>query len=290
MTVNDMSKMKNTVNWDLPVTRNALQRRKPHSMYNKLFTRILDSSIWLEPTPTRIVWLTMIAAMDEDGFAQFASVSNVAHRAVVSLEEAQEAIKCLEGPDPNSSNPDNEGRRIERVDGGWMVINAPVYRSMATRIVIKEQTRDRVRKFREAKGCNAPVTQGNESVTPSETDSDSKAETKKTIVPVSDNSSGKIEIPTELSSIPEFPEVWKDFQAHRKGLKKPLTDQGKKLLLTTLSKHPEKACFGLNWAMEKSWTGFKWEWLNGHSPVTRKTPYNAASEYASEIQSEGGLI
>jgi len=114
----------------------------------------------------------MIAAMDEDGFVQFASVSNVAHRAVVSVEEAQEAIKCLESPDLNSSNPENEGRRIERVDGGWMVINAPVYRSMATRIVIKEQTRERVRRFRENKGCNGDVTQGNDLVTPSETDSD----------------------------------------------------------------------------------------------------------------------
>ena len=40
-------------------------------MYNKLFTKILDSSIWLAPDSARIVWLTFLAAMDEDGVVRF---------------------------------------------------------------------------------------------------------------------------------------------------------------------------------------------------------------------------
>lgn len=129
-------------------------------MYNKLFTKILDSSIWLESMPTRIVWLTFIAAMDEHGFCQFASVANVAHRARVSLPEAEEAIRCLEGADPNSSDPDNEGRRLERVPGGWMVLNSEKHRHMVTRAVIQEQTRQRVKRHREKvkRNSNAPVT------------------------------------------------------------------------------------------------------------------------------------
>ncbi len=280
--------MQNTVNWDLPVTRNALQRRKPHSMYNKLFTRILDSSIWLEPTPTRIVWLTMIAAMDEDGFAQFASVSNVAHRAVVSLEEAQEAIKCLEGPDPNSSNPDNEGRRIERVDGGWMVINAPVYRSMATRIVIKEQTRDRVRKFREAKGCNAHVTQGNELVTPSETDSDSdsKAEAIKTIPAGMDKVLSiynayprKIARCPALASITKalkkcpYEELLKRVESYREKIRR----EGTKL---------EFIPYPASWFNADRWLDEEQE----VHPSGKKLPFNAASEYAEEIKAQEGLL
>ena len=93
-------------------------------MYNKLFTKILDSSIWMESAPTRIVWLTLIAAMDETGFVQFASIGNLAHRALVSREDAEAAVKTLESPDPDSSDPDNEGRRIQKVPGGWMVLNA----------------------------------------------------------------------------------------------------------------------------------------------------------------------
>lgn len=149
------------------------------SMYNKLFTKILDSSIWLESMPTRIVWLTFIAAMDEHGFCQFASVANVAHRARVSLQEAEEAIACLEGPDANSSDPDNDGRRLERVPGGWMVLNAEKHRAMVTRVVIKEQTRERVRKHRaEKRTSNAQVTVRNESVTTSEAVAEARSESE----------------------------------------------------------------------------------------------------------------
>jgi hypothetical protein len=34
-------------------------------MYNKLFTKILDSSIWLENHATVRVWITLLASMDE---------------------------------------------------------------------------------------------------------------------------------------------------------------------------------------------------------------------------------
>lgn len=117
-------------------------------MYNKLFAKILDSSIWLEPHETVRVWITFIAAMDEDGFVAFASPANVAHRARVTLPEAEAALAKLAAPDANSSDPDNEGRRIERVPGGWIVLNAPKYREMATRENIRATTRERVRKHR----------------------------------------------------------------------------------------------------------------------------------------------
>lgn len=142
-------------------------------MYNKIFTKILDSSIWLETDATRLVWITLLAAMDEDGFCQFASVANLARRAVIDLPKCEEAVRVLESPDKNSADPENEGRRIERVPGGWMVLNAAKYRELVTRIISREQTRKRVAKFR---ARNGDVTPSNESVTPSEAVSVSKAE------------------------------------------------------------------------------------------------------------------
>ena len=149
-------------------------------MYNKIFSKILDSSIWLEPTPTRVVWVMFIAVMDEHGFVQFASVANVAHRARVTIEEAEEAMRCLEGPDKNSSNPDHGGRRVERVPGGWMVFNAKAHRDLVTKVIIQEQTRLRVEKHRKKAKAerddngvprddngNAAVTDDNEKLTPS---------------------------------------------------------------------------------------------------------------------------
>jgi hypothetical protein len=117
-------------------------------MYNKLFTSILDSSIWLEEPTTKVVWVTLIAAMDEDGFAHFSAMQNLANRAVLSLSDTEAAVKILESPDPNSADKEFDGRRIERVPGGWMVLNAKKYRDLATRAIAKENVRRRVQKFR----------------------------------------------------------------------------------------------------------------------------------------------
>jgi hypothetical protein len=120
-------------------------------MYNKLFTKILDSSIWTESATTRIVWLTFLAGMDETGFVSFAGIKNVAIRANLSLEDTKVGVACLESPDEDSSDPDNEGRRIERVTGGWIVLNAEKYRAIATREHQKELNRNRVANYRKRK-------------------------------------------------------------------------------------------------------------------------------------------
>lgn len=123
-------------------------------VYSKLFASILDSSVWLESTPTRIVWLTLLAAKDQDGFARFASIDNLARRAVVSLAEAEAAVARLEAPDANSSNPDHEGRRIERAPGGWLVLNAKLYDEMVRRADELRLNRERVKRHR---AKNAPA-------------------------------------------------------------------------------------------------------------------------------------
>jgi hypothetical protein len=128
-------------------------------MYCKLFGKILDSSIWLESDSTRIVWITLMASMDEDGMCQFASSVNVARRAGVTAEQAVAALKLLEGPDPHSSDRDNEGRRIERVPGGWIVLNAPKYRAIVTRNEIKRLSRERSQRYRDKKKSAANAQQ-----------------------------------------------------------------------------------------------------------------------------------
>lgn len=147
-------------------------------VYNKLFTKILDSSIWLASDATRIVWITMIAAMDEDGFCQFATVENLAARARVALDAAKKAVNQLESPEPSTANDHDDGTRIERVPGGWIVINAKKYREMVTRIIAREQTRERVRRYREKKRSNAHVTTCNAqvlNVTPSVAEAEAEA-------------------------------------------------------------------------------------------------------------------
>jgi hypothetical protein len=148
-------------------------------VYNKLFTKILDSSIWLEPTPTRIVWVTFIACMDQDGIVQLSSVGNVANRARVTEDEAGEAITCLESPDQRNPDQDHEGRRIERVPGvGWFVINHQKYRDIVTAEMVRAGNRERAKRHRESLK-NVTVTERHEKVTPSVLVSIAVAEEKK---------------------------------------------------------------------------------------------------------------
>lgn len=131
-------------------------------MYNKLFTRILDSSIWLESHPTRIVWITLLASMDEDGFCAFASAGNVARRAGVTIAEAEAAFACLESPDENSFDPDHNGRRVERVPGGWIVLNATKFRDIVSRKESQRINRERQKRYYDRhKQPNANLTKPN---------------------------------------------------------------------------------------------------------------------------------
>ena len=110
-------------------------------MYNRLFTKILDSSIWLESDATRIVWITLLAAMDEDGYAPFSAKENLARRANVKMDALEKAITILESPDKYNPDDEFEGRRIEKVQGGWLILKAPYYRTLLSREIAREQTR-----------------------------------------------------------------------------------------------------------------------------------------------------
>lgn len=123
-------------------------------MYVKIFRKILTSSIWEESDTTRLVWIAMLAWMDEDGFCQASSPEALARLARVTPKAAIKAVEVLESPDLKSPGQDDDGRRIERVPGGWMVLNAGKYREISKREIQKAQNRAYVAKFREKKRRN----------------------------------------------------------------------------------------------------------------------------------------
>ena len=106
-------------------------------MYVKLFGSILDSSVWDESAETRLVWITMLLMADENGFVR-GTHQSVARRAVVTAQQSADAIKVLESPDPRSHTTDHEGRRLQPLDGGWLVLNYGKYREYRTRKQVKE--------------------------------------------------------------------------------------------------------------------------------------------------------
>lgn len=96
--------------------------------FTLLWSSMLDSTLWMESTPTRIVWLTLLLMKDRDGFIRQSSVAVIAHRARVTVEEAGAALEKFLGPDADSHMRNDEGRRLRRVDGGFQVINHEQYR------------------------------------------------------------------------------------------------------------------------------------------------------------------
>ena len=97
--------------------------------YTKLFHKILASSIWDEDDKTRIVWITMLAMTDENGEI-VATERKVARDARVDLESCMVALGKFMAPDVNSTSPEHEGRRLERIDGGWRMLNHGKYLKM----------------------------------------------------------------------------------------------------------------------------------------------------------------
>jgi hypothetical protein len=95
--------------------------------YAHLDGGITDSSLWIEPPETRVVWITCLAKADANGLVA-CSRSGLQRAANVSEDGFNAAMESLEGPDPDSRTKIEEGRRIKRVDGGYQIINYEKYR------------------------------------------------------------------------------------------------------------------------------------------------------------------
>lgn len=175
-------------------------------MYAKLFNSILDSTLWLENHTTRLVFITLMASMDDDGFARFGSPQNLARRAHVTLEEAKEAIETLEGPDKENPDQPHQGRRIEAVEGGYYILNFEKYRDIGTKEDRRKSNRDRKRKQRAAEKnaiCHA-VSRDVTKCPPSDTDTDSKREreTRERETDPPEPETGFIDEPTDSTQRP----------------------------------------------------------------------------------------
>lgn len=113
--------------------------------YSKLFSDIVTSTVWGTPDTTRLVWITMLAITNRHGEVH-ASVPGLAHVARVTLEQCEEAIACLLSADPHSRTKDHGGRRIEPIDGGWLILNYDKYRNRMSAEDQREKSAERQRR------------------------------------------------------------------------------------------------------------------------------------------------
>lgn len=85
---------------------------------------LLTSSLWTNETPSTFkAWLALLSLADhETGIAPVSGPQALAYQAAISKDEAHEAIARLSAPDPESRSTAFDGRRIERVEGGFLIL------------------------------------------------------------------------------------------------------------------------------------------------------------------------
>lgn len=154
--------------------------------YAKLFSRILDSTIWREPNETRILWITMLAMADRDGSVQ-CTIPGLADRAKISLEQCELSLAKFHEPDKYSWSREDEGRRVRTIEGGWFLINHAKYRAMLSTEHRREQDAERQRNHRAKKRDTCDISRESRHT---DTDTEATTDTKSTSSP--------------------FPEEWRD--------------------------------------------------------------------------------
>lgn len=89
---------------------------------------LMDASVY-----ARWLFVYLLACSDKEGRFHAQTVATLGRLANIPAEHVEQAVNELESPDPNSRTSENEGRRIERIPGGWRVLNYEKYRDYRTR-------------------------------------------------------------------------------------------------------------------------------------------------------------
>lgn len=116
--------------------------------WSPLFSKIVESSLWGEPDVVVKVFLTMLAKKD----AQHRVMKNayeIGQWARKSEREVIEAIKILCSPDTRRIEPQPfDGRRLTKIEGGWLVLNGQYYHDMMRTQKRKEYKRVKQAEYR----------------------------------------------------------------------------------------------------------------------------------------------
>lgn len=225
------------------------------SGFTKLFSTIIGSTVWREDDQTRLVWITMLALADRNGDV-CASLPGLADFARVHLDKVRDALQKFQAPDEYSRTPDNDGRRISVIHGGWHILNYELYRVTQSSEEKRLKANLRMARWR-AKNKTDVMVKASQSVTeaslqrgnlvtPNVDESDTIAEAEADIYSTSDTSTiaeyifpviqTRRSVTKNVTQIPDCIslETWADYLAMRRVIRKPATAQAQKLAITKL--------------------------------------------------------
>lgn len=116
--------------------------------FTPIWSQIVTSSVWSEPYYVRVLWLTMLAVKDRDYVVRKTAFA-LSRLANMSEQEVLDGLKVLSGPDTKRIEPQpNEGRRIERVEDGWLILNGKVYQDEMTKLFRRARNAESMRERR----------------------------------------------------------------------------------------------------------------------------------------------
>lgn len=145
--------------------------------FTKLFSGITESTVWVEPYATRVLWVSMLSWADKRGRV-FGSVPGIARRAGINVDEAEAALASFLSPDRHSRTKDNDGRRIEPIDGGWRLLNYAKYRELRDHEDRLDYQREWDRKHRPERYKNPTLPTNPTKARPAPTKAEAEAELK----------------------------------------------------------------------------------------------------------------
>lgn len=219
-------------------------------MYAKIFTSIYQGTLRGD-THGLVVFTNLLAHADSNGWVDIHPKA-IAEETGLSVDQVRAAIHGLESPDPESRSPEEEGRRIVRLDEhrdwGWRIVNHGKYRAIRNEEDRREQNRLAQQRWREK---NKP------SVSKPKRDKPIQKQIQK-------------QIQEDQKTAPEGdllegidPRIARDFRALRTKLRAPITETA----MAGIAREAGRAGMSVQEALatccERGWRGFKAEWMDG---------------------------
>jgi hypothetical protein len=121
--------------------------------YTKLFSDIITSTIWQEPNDCRVLWITMLALQDRDHICR-ATVPALAKICNITNELCEEYLTDFQQPDKYSRSQEHEGRRIEQIEGGYLILNGEYYQRLLSKEDRREYKRNKAQEYRDKARTN----------------------------------------------------------------------------------------------------------------------------------------
>ena len=232
----------------------------------------------------------MLALVDQDGIVH-CTAPGLADRARITIEQCRSGLQRLSDPDPDSLTQDHEGRRIQRVEAGWLLLNYEKYRHLMSEEDRREKTRVRVQRFRDRqKG----VTPGNAGNYIAEADTEAKAQENNKNAFVSPDLSFSLASPvngkkTKPSKADPRHRIFMDLidRAHRFYVKDSKGKPSTPMFGSSAGNNLKRLLKSLPNLEEKQFRG----WLTNYHKSENHNPYDSPAQYILKLPTyEGGPV